>query len=248
MTDQNDDFAAAVRPRLDGRDVAQLTFAVIGLTIAAIVFLALTFALFVMAGIGQNLSFSGPILLLIETVTAMAALNLVLIKGRGFTWRELGWVPVSRGWLLMGAAAALAMYGVFISLALIISRIKGVDGVDLLPDTGMLFRISLLGFLGSLTFGAITVPIAEEFLFRGVLYRWLRDRWGRYAGLMGSSLVFALVHPSGAGTALQIFVLGLALAYLFEHTGSLLPSMVFHGVNNGIGLVWIYLVSWYGTG
>jgi len=249
MTDPTDDFAGALRPRLDGRDVVQVTFAVIGLTIAAIVLLALIYSVLVMAGIGQKLVFSGPILFFVETATAMAALYLVLIKGRGFAWRDLGWVRVSTGWLVMGAAAALVMYGVLISSVLIIRRFTGTAGIELVPEPGALFPISILGFLGSLAFGAITVPIAEEFLFRGVFFRWIRDRWGLYAGLMGSALVFALAHLAlGSGAALQIFLMGLALAYLYERTGSLLPSMVFHGVNNAVSFVLIYLVIGFGAG
>jgi len=37
------------------------------------------------------------------------------------------------------------------------------------------------------------------------------------------------------------------LAYLYDITGSLWPSMVCHGVNNGISFVWIYLVMWSGA-
>jgi hypothetical protein len=37
-------------------------------------------------------------------------------------------------------------------------------------------------------------------------------------------------------------VVGLVLAWLFEKSGSLWPSMVLHGCNNAIGISWIYAV------
>ena len=45
----------------------------------------------------------------------------------------------------------------------------------------------------------------------------------------------------------QIFLIGLALAYLYEHTGSLKPSMVLHGVYNGVNFLLLYLVLWSGA-
>ena len=40
---------------------------------------------------------------------------------------------------------------------------------------------------------------------------------------------------------LLAFLIGLALAYFYERSGSLWPSMVLHGVNNAIGIAFIYL-------
>ena len=246
--DKSPSFASAIRPTLDGKDVIVLSLAVFGLTIATFVALNLIYSVMLVAGVGESLVLTGPLLFFIEAVGAMGALYLVLIKARKFSWAELGWALASTGWLILAGAGAVVMYGVLISIALIVGRITGSTGVDIIPAPTNLTPNTVLGFLSTMVLGAAIVPIAEEFLFRGVLYRWLRDSWGLYAGLVGSALVFSAVHlVLGSPAGLQIFLIGLALAYLYEHTGSLKPSMVFHGVNNGISFMWIYLVMWSGA-
>jgi membrane protease YdiL (CAAX protease family) len=225
-----------------------LAFAVIGLTFVAAVAVMLLYSVVVIVGIGGSVVLSGPILMLIEAAGAFSALYFILIRTRGFTWAELGWVPTSTGLLILGGVAAIAIYGILISLALVVARYSEAGGTDLIPAVTNLTPNSMAGFIAVLAFGAVAVPIAEEFLFRGVLFRWLRDGWGLYPGLVGSALVFAAVHILlGTSGALQIFLIGLALAYLYDITGSLWPSMVYHGVNNGISFVWIYLVMWSGA-
>jgi membrane protease YdiL (CAAX protease family) len=248
ISDEHEPFTASVRPILDGRDILMVALAVTCLTFVASVVVMLLYSIIVIIGIGESVVLSGPMLMFIEAAGAFSALYFVLIRTRGFTWAELGWAPSSTGWLILGGVAAIAVYGILISLALVVARFTETSTLDLIPAATSLTPNTVAGFIAVLAFGAVAVPIAEEFLFRGVLFRWLRDGWGRYAGLVGSALVFAAVHIIlGTSGALQIFLIGLALAYLYDITGSLWPSMVFHGVNNGISFIWIYLVMWFGV-
>jgi membrane protease YdiL (CAAX protease family) len=93
---------------------------------------------------------------------------------------------------------------------------------------------------------SIAAPIIEETMFRGVLYRQLRQvtsRWGFVPSFLLSmvvvSFVFAVIHPQGllAVPALMMIAFGLTLAR--EWRVSLLPGMVQHGIHNAciIGLV-----------
>lgn len=227
MTAPGEDFSAALRPELDGRDVARVMFAVTGLSIAI--------------GVSRASVPPGPVLFFAEVVIVWTALNITLIRMRGFTWGDLGWVPVSPGWLAIGAAGSIAIFGLMIAVQLVLFSLFG-GGLSFLPQALPLLPRSVAGFLISFILLAVCVPIVEEFLFRGVVYRWMRDRFSLYGALVGSSAIFALAHLIfGAAGGLQIFVIGLALAYLYERSGSLLPSMVLHGVNNGIAISWIYL-------
>ncbi|HKB40833.1 MAG TPA: CPBP family intramembrane glutamic endopeptidase [Gemmataceae bacterium] len=87
----------------------------------------------------------------------------------------------------------------------------------------------------------VTAPLVEETMFRGVLYRHLREAtrgWGFAASFLVSGLVntflFAVVHPQGlvAVPALMALALGFTLAR--EWRGSLIPCMVAHGLSNGL--------------
>jgi membrane protease YdiL (CAAX protease family) len=81
----------------------------------------------------------------------------------------------------------------------------------------------------------IVAPIAEELFFRGVAFNaWLREHGYRRA-LFGSSALFALIHGSLLAL-LPIFLLGIALALVYERSRSLLASMVMHATVNGISV------------
>ena len=235
-------------PTPTGYDVARVVFIVIGLTFAGVAVLFLTFGALAELGSSAAAEVPGPLLFAIEALVIWFALWLVLIRKRKFTWADLGWVPVSWGWLLLGVISCAAIYTVAISIRLLLGQLDNAEDVTWIPDPLPLFPASVMGYALSIAFGAVAVPIAEEFLFRGVLYRWLRSRWGVFNGIVGSSLIFALVHPPAAGGALQIFLIGLVLAWLYEKAGSLWPSMALHCCNNAIGITLIYTVLWLDSG
>jgi uncharacterized protein len=78
-------------------------------------------------------------------------------------------------------------------------------------------------------------PIAEEIFFRGVVYNaWLRE-YGARRALIGSAVLFALIHGS-VFVMLPIFGLGIALALLYRATGSLPAAIAMHAGFNAITL------------
>jgi membrane protease YdiL (CAAX protease family) len=95
----------------------------------------------------------------------------------------------------------------------------------------------------------VLAPIVEETMFRGILYRHLRELshgWSWFWSVVFSatvvSFIFAAIHPQGL---LAVPVL-MAVAYGFtiarEWRGSLLPSMVAHAVNNAVVVSFVMLV------
>jgi len=79
-------------------------------------------------------------------------------------------------------------------------------------------------------------PVTEEVFFRGFLYPALRSRLSVVAAIALNALLFALIHQS-ISDILPIFVLGAAMAFLFEKTGSLVPCSVFHVCHNASQMV-----------
>jgi membrane protease YdiL (CAAX protease family) len=80
-------------------------------------------------------------------------------------------------------------------------------------------------------------PIAEELFFRGFLFAGLRTRWSLWPAAITSGLIFGLVHaPTGITTVVPLAVLGLALCWLYDRTGSLWPCVIAHMINNGLAL------------
>lgn len=77
---------------------------------------------------------------------------------------------------------------------------------------------------------AIAPAFAEEFLFRGVFYSNLRP-YGRTQAVLISSLLFALMHQN-IDQLFYTFVAGIAMALMYELTGSIWCSVIYHLINN----------------
>ncbi|MBA3587333.1 MAG: CPBP family intramembrane metalloprotease [Chloroflexi bacterium] len=87
----------------------------------------------------------------------------------------------------------------------------------------------------------ILAPIAEEVFFRGVVFNaWLREGGRRWA-FIGSSALFALIHASIVALV-PIFLLGLALAWIYQRTGNLLAPIAMHAMVNGVSVALALLV------
>jgi sodium transport system permease protein len=86
---------------------------------------------------------------------------------------------------------------------------------------------------------AITPALCEETFFRGLMLSGLR-RWGPWAAIFITAILFGLVHGSIYRFA-PTFVLGLVLGYTVWRSGSLFCSILIHVLNNGLiaTLVWI---------
>lgn len=75
----------------------------------------------------------------------------------------------------------------------------------------------------------LLAPVAEEFVFRGMLMRrWIASR-GFWPGIVGSAVVFSLLHPPNW---LGSFAFGIVAGVLYLWSGSLLLPIVAHVINN----------------
>ena len=237
MTDE----APSVNP-VRGSDLLRAILSVAGLSIGLGVTMLFAYSVLVVFGYEGTSFLTLPVVLALESVALLGGIYFALVRTGRLTWRDLGWVPVAPGWLVAAGLTSLAIYAAAIALVTLARTVLGDAWFGVTPPLMEMFPRSVLGFIGSFVFGAITVPVAEELLFRGLLFRWLRNRWGFAAGAFVSALVFALAHPPASGSAPLIFLIGLALAYFYERSGSLWPSMVLHGVNNAVGIAFIYLM------
>jgi len=92
----------------------------------------------------------------------------------------------------------------------------------------------------------VLAPIYEELLFRRVLFRRLWRAGYPLLGMMVSGFLFAFVHEiPGAnnnglfGTLLLWFIytnMGVAFAWIYQHTGTLYASIAAHSLNNAVAL------------
>ncbi|MCZ0704359.1 membrane protease YdiL (CAAX protease family) [Natronobacillus azotifigens] len=95
-------------------------------------------------------------------------------------------------------------------------------GFENIPLNGINIFIIILSF-------TIVTPILEEILFRGIIYRFLRDKYGSWIGVFVSSLVFGVLHP---GHILSATISGVVFVLLYRQSKSLVVPIIFHVVWN----------------
>lgn len=91
---------------------------------------------------------------------------------------------------------------------------------------------SLLFFLSI----AIITPIKEEFLYRGIIHRFLDTRHNFWVGLIASSLIFGLAHVIGE-VIIFATIMGVILVVLYRLTKSIVPGIILHMAWNFIAIL-----------
>jgi membrane protease YdiL (CAAX protease family) len=91
-----------------------------------------------------------------------------------------------------------------------------------IPDLKLWYTVMAVAF----------APFAEEYIFRGLLYRALDREWGGWRAVVGSAAFFAIYH--GPLAWLPVGLLGAANAVMFKKTGRLAPAVVLHMVYNAV--------------
>ena len=133
--------------------------------------------------------------------------------------------------------AAIATFAIFYLFLLVWTvAINSNESDDLAKDLGA--EDSAVNLIGVAVLVAIAAPIAEELFFRGFLFAALSRGIGWIAGAIVTGIIFAGVHAGGTPAVFlpPLAVLGLLLCWLYRRTGSLLPGMGVHAVNNALAL------------
>jgi membrane protease YdiL (CAAX protease family) len=130
----------------------------------------------------------------------------------------------------------LAAYGAFLLFTVLYSGIFHPHGKQTVAkDLGANNGGALLVLAAILVI--VVAPICEEFFFRGFFYRALRSRFAPVWAALIDGIVFGAIHYTGAQTLAvlpPLAMLGFVFCLLYEYTGSLLPCIALHAVNNSI--------------
>lgn len=167
-------------------------------------------------------------------------LILFLLKRRGFSLAD-AWGSFSLEVRQLGLAILAGV--AFMSAADLIIRISHLEFPPTSPapwDWRLLLASEILatGFMAA---------VAEELLFRGLLYRTFRMRFSSLDAAIFSSLVFTLTHTQYLRVPLKmavIFALGMISSFLLERTRSLNSSIAFHFAANTTTTATYYLIHY----
>jgi len=83
---------------------------------------------------------------------------------------------------------------------------------------------------------AVILPVAEEFLFRGLILQGFLSRYSPPMSIAASALLFALMHGN-PWQFLPGIIMGAFLAWCFVRTNSLIPCLFAHIANNSIAFM-----------
>ena len=82
----------------------------------------------------------------------------------------------------------------------------------------------------------LIVPVSEELFFRLYVFRFIARHVGFPAGLITSSLLFALIHFNSSGLLIYLGI-GCILAWVYQRTGRIVAPIVGHVTLNAIVLM-----------
>lgn len=154
------------------------------------------------------------------------------LKRHGATLRDAGFTWVGTGPILLMIPAAIGLIIVTGILSYLTSLLLGnvpTAQEQVIPNQDTL---SLLDLAFLVIAGAVFAPIAEEFLFRGLFFQYLRGKRALWVAVVISSVVFAVAHFVPILVPV-LFVFGIAEALVMERYGSIYPAIALHALNNG---------------
>lgn len=188
------------------------------------------------ASLAKPLGFSGVSTALFQLLIGLGAIVLTLIfllKVTRLKTKDLRIMlpaPWSPGFCLpvfLGVANLANLAGA------LINRLTGSPATsEMLPSGGPELLMQFLAL-------CVMPAIAEELLFRGAFQGLMRP-CGSAAAIFAPALLFGVLHLDLA-QGLTAFACGVFLGWLAERSGSILPGMLLHLVNNTLAFLTMYL-------
>jgi hypothetical protein len=143
---------------------------------------------------------------------------------------EIGWTRAGRLIAAVLAVVAAGLWGEWVMDRLseafhLTSHWAEWFDADLVWATPSLTAVSLVEYV-------IFAPLFEELAFRGLLFAILRRKFRFLPAALMSAGIFGVAHGYGLVGLLSVCWSGVLWAWIYEKTGSLLPGILAHAINN----------------
>lgn len=172
-------------------------------------------------------------------LTLIGILSIVRIIHQ-FPWSAIGlqW-PTRRA--LVSVIPALLIY-IFISASLTVLATQFIPGFNAqqVQDVGFDKLNQPIELAVAFLALVVITPIVEEVVFRGILFKGLRKRLHFWVSAIFTSVLFAVAHGQW-NVALDTFALSIILCYLVEKNQSVVPTILVHGLKNGLAFVLLFV-------
>ena len=132
-------------------------------------------------------------------------------------WKK---APVSKYWpvAVMGIVGCIGVTCLSAMVQLVLYDPQYQDATAAVYSSSFPVELICLGIIS---------PVAEEMMFRGVMFRRYRENRGFFYSALWSSVFFALMHTNMIQLVYS-FLLGILLSYLYEKFGSVKAPVFLH--------------------
>ncbi|MGF3104631.1 lysostaphin resistance A-like protein [Rossellomorea sp. DUT-2] len=180
----------------------------------------------------DNELYAGTLMGLTIAIILLSGIYFIALRPKKISWSEVGVKPFAvKDWKIIIIYSVILLVGAVIIVVLtsFIGNSWENSKTDAMQQNATFFTV-LIAFISA----AIISPIYEEIFYRGFLYRWLRTRMGLTGALLLSSLIFTIIHIPTYNVMPVNFFSGILFALVYERTNSIWPSVMIHGLTNGI--------------
>lgn len=109
--------------------------------------------------------------------------------------------------------------------------------LDMFPSRYLDFLDSAIGTGGwAIVTTVVMAPILEEILFRGLILEPIREKSGALRAVLISAAIFGVIHIIPQ-QAINAFLIGIILGYIYIKTRSLASVIVIHAINNALAYI-----------
>lgn len=180
--------------------------------------------------------------LIVEFLALVGSIYFLGLRRKKLNWPAFGLQPLSTIWL--GIACGLGV----IEYLLETGVSYGMQYIPKLPDNTQMQGVATQGLTGInlvvlVALAGLAIPFAEELLFRGVIYTFIRERWGVWIGIIASALFYALISSFDLVAGSAAFVLGLITAFVYERSKSLWAAVIVHVFSSMLSLIVFYVLT-----
>jgi membrane protease YdiL (CAAX protease family) len=182
---------------------------------------------------GEGDEFSTPAQVALQLITALGFLVVPFAIAMQFeasvrvAARRLGlrgFRPSAFGWMMAAVVAYLAFAAIYVAIVGEPEQEDIAEGFGAVPVQVLLI--------------VVAAPISEEVCFRGMLFGGLRERLPPVQAALISGAVFGVLHAlTGLSAVPPLIFFGFILALLYERTGSIVPGILLHMLNNSVALL-----------
>lgn len=180
----------------------------------------------------KNDLYAGTLMGLTIAIVLILGVYFVALHPQKLSWNEVGLKAFSvQNWIIIVVFSSVLMIGAMIIV--VFTSFIGIsweNSKTAAIQQNVTFFTILLAFISA----AVISPIYEEIFYRGFIYRWLRTRIGFIGSILLSSAVFSIAHIPTYNVMPIAFFSGIIFALVYEKTNSIWPSVIIHGLTNGI--------------